>query len=139
VGSVSAWRSSRTAFVAPDDFPGTFLPATLKVVERMSDIPGPIEVEEAASSGRYVIANPGGDPAAMYFQRTSEGLVVIDHTEVPAAFRGRGAGTAMVARAVEDARRAGERILPLCPFAAAQFRRHPEWADVLHREAEGAG
>ncbi|RUW32140.1 N-acetyltransferase, partial [Mesorhizobium sp. M1E.F.Ca.ET.041.01.1.1] len=22
-------------------------------------------------------------------------------------------------------------IIPLCPFANAQFRRHPEWADVL--------
>ncbi|MGN6584516.1 MAG: GNAT family N-acetyltransferase, partial [Rhizobiaceae bacterium] len=24
-------------------------------------------------------------------------------------------------------------IIPLCPFAAAQFRRHPEWADVLKK------
>ena len=30
-------------------------------------------------------------------------------------------------------RLAGKRILPLCPFAAAQFRRHPEWADVLDK------
>ena len=36
-----------------------------------------------------------------------------------------------VTRAVEDARAAGKKIIPLCPFAAAQFRRHPEWADVL--------
>ena len=40
-------------------------------------------------------------------------------------------GAALVLRGVEDARKAGKRILPLCPFAAAQFRRHPEWADVL--------
>ncbi|TIW42998.1 MAG: N-acetyltransferase, partial [Mesorhizobium sp.] len=32
---------------------------------------------------------------------------------------------------VEDARAAGKKIIPLCPFANAQFRRHPEWADVL--------
>ncbi|RUX21414.1 N-acetyltransferase, partial [Mesorhizobium sp. M2A.F.Ca.ET.037.01.1.1] len=25
----------------------------------------------------------------------------------------------------------GKKIIPLCPFANAQFRRHPEWADVL--------
>ena len=37
----------------------------------------------------------------------------------------------LVTRAVEDARRDGVKITPLCPFAAAQFRRHPEWSDVL--------
>ncbi|RUV54291.1 N-acetyltransferase, partial [Mesorhizobium sp. M1A.F.Ca.IN.022.02.1.1] len=46
-------------------------------------------------------------------------------------FRGQGAGLRLVARAVEDARAAGKKIIPLCPFANAQFRRHPEWADVL--------
>jgi predicted GNAT family acetyltransferase len=36
-----------------------------------------------------------------------------------------------VARGVADARAAGKHILPLCPFAAAQFRRHSEWRDLL--------
>ena len=34
---------------------------------------------------------------------------------------------------VEDARAEGRRILPLCTFAAAQFRRNPDWQDVLAR------
>ena len=49
------------------------------------------------------------------------------------AFRGKGVGVLLVARAVDDARAAGKTIIPLCPFAAAQFRRHPEWADVLKK------
>mgnify|MGYP006273861971 FL=1 len=44
--------------------------------------------------------------------------------------RGTGAGAALVERAVADARAEGVKITPLCPFAAAQFRRHPEWQDV---------
>jgi predicted GNAT family acetyltransferase len=36
-----------------------------------------------------------------------------------------------VRRAVEDARREGFRIIPLCPFAKSQFERHAEWKDVL--------
>jgi predicted GNAT family acetyltransferase len=52
---------------------------------------------------------------------------------VPEALGGLGVGLAMVTRAVEDARAAGIRILPLCPFAAAQFRKHPDWEDVLDR------
>ena len=27
----------------------------------------------------------------------------------------------------------GKTIIPLCPFAAAQFGRHPEWQDVLKK------
>ena len=45
-------------------------------------------------------------------------------------FAGR-ARARLVTRAVEDARAAGKKIIPLCPFANAQFRRHQEWADVL--------
>jgi len=57
--------------------------------------------------------------------------LIIDHTEVPAALRGRGVGQALVERAVLDARREGFRIIPLCPFAKAQFERHSAWRDVL--------
>ena len=75
----------------------------------------------------------------MTFSRANAKLIIIDHTEVADGLRGLGVGQAMVLRAVEDARAAGAQILPLCPFAAAQFRRHPEWADVLqHRQIPGS-
>jgi len=67
----------------------------------------------------------------MTFSRASAALIIIDHTEVPDALRGRGVGQALVLRAVEDARREGFRIIPLCPFARSQFERHPQWRDVL--------
>lgn len=90
-----------------------------------------IELEERGSKGRYVIRAPNGDEAEMTFTRIGDHQLIIDHTEVPDSFRGQGAGLRLVTRAVEDARAAGKKIIPLCPFAAAQFRRHPEWADVL--------
>jgi len=89
-----------------------------------------ITLEEAGSKGRYGY-RVGDDVAEMTYSKAGDGLVVIDHTGVPDAFRGQGVGVALVSRAVEDARAAGKKVLPLCPFAAAQFRRHPEWADVL--------
>ena len=96
----------------------------------MTVAPEAIGLEEGASKGRYLYRADGAE-AAMTFSKAGAKLVIIDHTEVPDAFRGQGVGQAMVARAVADARAAGKHILPLCPFAAAQFRRHPEWADVL--------
>lgn len=98
----------------------------------MTDEPE-IILEDGISKGRYVLRSAAGTEAEMTFSRAGERLLIIDHTEVPEAFRGQGVGLRLVARAVKDARAAGKKIIPLCPFANAQFRRHPEWADVLNR------
>lgn len=90
-----------------------------------------INLEEQGSKGRYVVKGPDGAEAEMTFSKVGESQTIIDHTGVPDVFRGQGVGAMLVARAVEDARAAGKKIIPLCPFAAAQFRRHAEWADVL--------
>ena len=92
-----------------------------------------IQLEDRGSKGRYFIRTPQGEEAEMTFTKIGEHQIIIDHTEVPDAFRGKGAGLRLVTRAVEDARAAGKTIIPLCPFAASQFRRHQEWADVLRK------
>lgn len=91
-----------------------------------------IEREDTGSKGRYVYRS-GGNEAEMTFSKAGTHQIIIDHTEVPDAFRGRGIGLHLVEHAVADARSEGKTIIPLCPFAAAQFRRHPEWADVLKK------
>jgi len=89
-----------------------------------------IELQDFGNKGRYVHV-AGSDEAEMTFVKVGDTQIIIDHTEVPPVFRGQGIGEALVTRAVEDARKKGLKIRPLCPFAAAQFRRHPEWSDVL--------
>jgi predicted GNAT family acetyltransferase len=91
-----------------------------------------IEREEGPSKGRYVV-RLDGTAAQMTYSRAGETMIIIDHTEVPDAMRGRSVGQALVRRAVEDARAEGRAIIPLCPFAKAQISRHPEWQDVLKR------
>lgn len=92
-----------------------------------------IRLEDYGSKGRYSIRSEAGAVAEMTFSKVGDTQIIIDHTEVPDAFRGQGVGLSLVTRAVEDARAAGKTIIPLCPFANAQFRRHPEWADVLRK------
>jgi uncharacterized protein len=89
-----------------------------------------IELEETGSKGRYVHRGDGAE-AEMTFSKAGDHLIIIDHTEVPDAFRGQGVGVRLVERAVQDARASGKKIMPLCPFANAQFKRHSEWQDVL--------
>lgn len=86
--------------------------------------------EDHGSKGRYVIRKDGAE-AELTYSVTSPTLIIADHTFVPDAFRGTGAGVALVTRLVEDARAEGVRIVPLCPFVNGQRLRHPEWADVF--------
>lgn len=88
--------------------------------------------EETETGGRYVTVIDG-HVAEMTYSRAGTGLVIIDHTGVPDELRGRRLGSRLVRRAVQDARKQNVKIVPLCPFAASEFRRHPEYADVLSR------
>ena len=88
--------------------------------------------EDRPNGGRWSLTIDGHE-AEMTFSRASATLIIIDHTSVPDALRGRGIGQILVEQAVADARREGFRIIPLCPFAKGQFERHPEWRDVLSR------
>ncbi|MFN7101334.1 MAG: DUF5996 family protein [Pseudorhizobium sp.] len=91
-----------------------------------------VEREDGPAKGRYRLVIDGVE-AEMGYSRAGEGLIIIDHTEVPGALRGRKVGERLVRQAVEDARRDGIHIIPLCPFAKAQISRHPEWQDVVRR------
>jgi predicted GNAT family acetyltransferase len=86
--------------------------------------------EDGPTGGRYVTVVDGHE-AEMTFSKAGIGRLIIDHTGVPKELAGRGVGVALVKRAVEDARAAGVKIIPLCPFAKAQIEKHPEWQDVL--------
>jgi predicted GNAT family acetyltransferase len=114
----------RPGQVRPPDAerPGTSPSSNTEAVER----------EDGQSKGRYRMVIDGVE-AEMTYSRAGQGLIIIDHTDVPAALRGRKVGERLVRQAVEDARRDGIAIIPLCPFAKAQIDRRPEWQDVLRR------
>jgi uncharacterized protein len=86
--------------------------------------------EHGTSKGRYVIRQDGHE-AELTYSITTPTLIIADHTEVPDAFRGTGAGLALATRLVADARAEGVKIVPLCPFVNATRKKHPEWADVF--------
>jgi predicted GNAT family acetyltransferase len=86
--------------------------------------------EVDGSRGRYVLARDGLE-AEITFSIASPTLIVADHTSVPDAWRGQGAGDRLALRMAEDARAHGVKIVPLCPFVNRWRSKHPEWADVF--------
>lgn len=92
----------------------------------------PIEREQDESGkGRYLVRGPADVTAEMSYRQTGADQLIIDHTEVPDAFRGTGTGMRLLKALMADARDEGRKIIPICPFAAAQFDKHPEWSDRL--------
>jgi predicted GNAT family acetyltransferase len=81
--------------------------------------------------GRYFIRLDDGAEAEMTWRRIDAATIAIDHTFTPPAYRGRDVASRLMHHAIAEARATGTRIVPLCAFAVAQFRRHPDWADVL--------
>ena len=90
-----------------------------------------IEREDAAGHGRYVIHLPDGLEAEMTFQKIGNTAIAIDHTYTPPEHRGRNIAFQLMQRTIDDARRDGIKIRPICSYAVAQFRRHPDWSDLL--------
>lgn len=85
---------------------------------------------ETGSKGRYYTIVEGHE-AEVTYSRASPKLVIVDHTGVPDALRGKGVGQALATYAVEAARKGGWKIMPLCPFFRAQALRHQDWHDVV--------
>ena len=86
--------------------------------------------ERSGHRGAFVWLQDGKRLAEMTY--TVAGTrVIIDHTTVDDALRGKGAGAQLVRAAVEWARAENARLLPLCPFASSVFAKNPEYDDVL--------
>jgi uncharacterized protein len=90
-----------------------------------------IERIENNSKGAFIIKLNNERLAEMTYSKAGDKLIIIDHTEVSDALRGKGAGKQLVTAAVEHARKNQLKILPLCPFAKSVFDKTPQFEDVL--------
>ena len=90
-----------------------------------------VEHEEAASKGAFYIDKAGQRVAEMTYSRTNATMIIIDHTDVDDSLRGEGVGRQLLNALVDWARSTGTKVLPLCPFAKAQFDKDPAIRNVL--------
>jgi predicted GNAT family acetyltransferase len=82
--------------------------------------------------------------ASVLSYRAGNNQLVLLHTEVPEALRGRGIAGRLVRAAVERAERSGETLVPWCPYARKWLADHPElagrvaidWSDAPATRAE---
>lgn len=90
-----------------------------------------IHHHEADAKGAFFVDKSGQRMAEMTYSRTNAAMVIIDHTEVDESLRGEGVGRQLLNALVAWARETGTKVLPLCPFAKAQFGKDASIHDVL--------
>jgi uncharacterized protein len=88
------------------------------------------EVVNVPEKHRYELLLDGRRIGLLAYRRRDNRLA-LTHTEVTPACEGRGFGGRLAAAALDDARREGLVVAPLCPFIAAYIKRHPEYADLV--------
>ena len=74
-----------------------------------------------------------GQVAGFADYRERDGAVVVVHSEVDPAHRGRGLGRVLAGQTLDALRERGAKVVPACPFFARYVADHPEYAEIVAR------
>jgi len=86
-------------------------------------------VRDNPARNRFELQTAAGLAIANY--RRDDLAITITHTEVPRAVEGRGVGSALVKGMLDEIRREGRKVVPMCSFVRAYINRHPEYHDLV--------
>jgi predicted GNAT family acetyltransferase len=70
--------------------------------------------------------------AEMVYVMAGPKKIIIEHTEVDESLKGQGIGAKLLEALVEFVRKEEIKVIPLCPFANATFRKRIDLQDVLN-------
>lgn len=92
-----------------------------------------VRINESETKGYAIAEEDNVTAGKMTYSIPSSDFIIIDHTEVDHAFKGQGIGKQLLYKIIEMAREKNIKILPLCPYANAQFKKIKEIQDVLKK------
>jgi predicted GNAT family acetyltransferase len=95
-----------------------------------------IEVADNPEAARFEV-RVDGTLAGFSEYVLKGGTIILSHTEIKPEFEGRGLGSRLARKALDESRDAGLRVIPRCPFIAAYIERHPEYAELVARSGKG--
>ena len=90
-----------------------------------------IEREELNGVHEFVLRIDGERHGFLEFTRPEVGLMRIEYVEVSPALRGTGLGRQLVEKAVDFAKDAKLRVVPICSYARAVITRDPAMSAAL--------
>jgi uncharacterized protein len=98
-----------------------------------------IVVQDNPSELRYELLLEGHVAGEIQYRLAPDVLVLL-HTEVLPSLENKGFGARLVTGALDDIRARGLHVVAVCPFVRSYIRRHhPDYADLVVRNAEVSG
>ena len=98
--------------------------------EKIASSPEDAVVVDVPEASRYEL-RLGDRRVGLANYRLREGRLVVTHTEIDEECEGRGFGSRLVSGVLEDVRRKGLAVTPMCPFVARYIELHPEHHDLV--------
>lgn len=89
-----------------------------------------MQVTDNAEASRYEIT-VDGKLAGFVDYADGEGTRALVHTEVDDAFGGQGVGGRLAQGALDDIRRQGLQVSPICPFIKGYIEKHADYQDLV--------
>lgn len=94
-----------------------------------------LKLNEKGHGGFYIM--DGEEQLGEMVIAVSKADLTVYHTEMQPKAEGKGLAKLMLQAMVDYARKNKMKVIPLCPYVHAQFKRHPqEYADIWNRNDE---
>ncbi|WP_078393898.1 GNAT family N-acetyltransferase [Shouchella patagoniensis] len=84
-----------------------------------------------SDQAHYILDENNNRIAEITYVESDESFIIIDHTFVDESLRGQGIASKLVASVVEEMKKQNKKIVPLCPFAKAEFDRVLDYQSML--------
>jgi predicted GNAT family acetyltransferase len=88
-------------------------------------------VQDKPAEHRFQLAVDGSDESAAAYYNIKGDRLVLTHTIVPEQFSGQGIGSKLARGVFDILRASGRKAVLQCPFMAAWYARHPDYADIV--------
>lgn len=90
-----------------------------------------IKHEFDGRKGSFFIEEGAKRFAEMVYVMAGPQKMIIEHTEVDESLKGQGIGAKLLESLVDYVRKEEIKVIPLCPFAKATFKKRSDLQDVL--------
>ncbi|MFD1794916.1 N-acetyltransferase [Paracoccus aurantiacus] len=88
-------------------------------------------VTENTAEHRFELPLEDGEIAAAYYRVDENGNLVLNHTEVPSEFSGKGIGTKLATGAFDLIRASGRKAVLTCSFMQHFYAENRDYSDIV--------
>jgi uncharacterized protein len=93
-----------------------------------------VEFLNDVAERRYRLLLDGAEVGFIDYDPIGDASILIKHTEIAREHEGKGFGSQLVRNALDDIRRRGLTVVPICPYTLNFIRKHREYVDLVQAD-----